>query len=171
MPTLNEAIPNRALSGSEVKALILEDFERSLAAESLLADHLAYGRISWRVDLTLHIGNQFIPVSTSFTESKSVGTNMLEAMPEMEAIEKFPLNPPPADEITGGISVERTVESPNAERLRSGLPVPADIMLSDGTYTTKHIQYPATGEAGDVKISDSTDEARAKLNKPPRNKQ
>jgi len=159
-----ETIPNKALSGAEVKRLIMGDCERLIANESLLADHLAYGRISYEVRLTMHIDNQFIPVSVSTIASRPVGLNTLPAMPEMVALEGAPpLNGPSGEAIITAQQVERVIDSPNSERLRMGLPVPADVRQPDGSILTEQIKYPATGEDGTVTVKDVSTEARDEL--------
>jgi hypothetical protein len=170
MPVSTEVIPNRALSGEEVAQLILEDCERLIANESLLAPHLAYGRVSYSVTLTLHIDNQFIPVSTSFVNSERKGSNLVGtedkpgAMPELSALEPAPpLASPSSEAILSAAKVERNVTSPNAERLRTGQGVPADVRQPDNTFRTETIKYPRSGEEGDVTITNVTDSERAKL--------
>jgi hypothetical protein len=91
MPTANEVIANRPLSGSEIKRLMLEDFERNLANDAYLADHIAYGRLSWQITHTLHFDNPNLTGSESFIRSRPVGRNIIPSMPEMAAVEPFPL--------------------------------------------------------------------------------
>ena len=73
MPTANEVIANRPLSGSEVKRLMLEDFERNLANDAYLADHIAYGRLSWQITHVLHFDNPNLTGSESFIKSRPAG--------------------------------------------------------------------------------------------------
>jgi hypothetical protein len=63
---------------------------------------------------------------------------------------------------TGGTTVQRTVTSPNAERVREGLPVPIEVRQQDGTKTVERVVYPKPADMGDgnVAIVDSTADAK-----------
>ena len=93
-PTKSEMVANRALSGEEVKELMLADFVRLISQESLLKPHLAYGRISWRIRYTLHTGNQIMDDIGSEIDSKPEGSNITAAIPEIAAKESYPLSAP-----------------------------------------------------------------------------
>lgn len=156
MPTAREAIINRRLSGDEARQLIAADVERLLAAEGLLSSHVAYGRIAWEVELRLHVENALSPDSRSFVESK-----VNAATP---AVSAPPLAAPAPDAVIAGLTISRSIESPNAERLRTGLPITLDVKQQDGTVSQQQVSYPVDPTlegASEAVITDTFEAARA----------
>jgi hypothetical protein len=157
MPTNAETIPNKALSGSELKRLILEDCIRMCANDTRLSDYAAYGRLSYMITITLNIDNPFsigAPQSTT-QPSRTIGKNLLKAMPELEAVEPHPLTNPSPEAETIQKQLTRTITSPNAERLRTGMAIPVEVKQRDGAVRSEEAHYPATGEVGDVVITET----------------
>lgn len=164
--TSRETAVNRPLSGSELKERIRADCDRLIEAEGLLSSSVAYGRVSYELVLRLHVRNQ--PASVTKLMSQIVGRNVV-AMPGNEhlaAIEPPPLRDasgkPDPDAVASSHTLHRDVTSPNAERVRLGMPVPVETRQQDGTKTTEHIKYPpdpSLGE-GQVRVDDTTEEAR-----------
>src|SRR5262249_53560000 len=103
-PATSEKVVNTALSGKEMKKLILADFERVLANDGSLTDYVAYGRGGWKIVLTLETGNP----------------RMLESVSTVEGGEKLPIE----GAVTTASELERKFDSPNEERLRAGMPIP-----------------------------------------------
>lgn len=132
MPSSNERVVNRALSGTEMKELIRADFEKLLANEGLLSDYMAYGRVSWTITLKLHMDNYLNPESESQTSSR----------PEQPGVESFPLENTTGKDVRTAVEAKRTVTSPNQERIRAGMPVPVAVRQHDGTTTIEHVNYP-----------------------------
>lgn len=164
MPTGRETIINRRLSGSEARQLILADFEALLANEGLLSDHVAYGRIAWEVELKLHVENAMSPDSRSWVESATIGGNLQNAAPQLAAVEAPPLVDPSDDAVIAATQVARAVESPNAERLRTGMPVTLDVKQQDGTTSQQQVTYPvetSEGAASQAVIIDTSAQAHA----------
>jgi hypothetical protein len=164
MPSGHETVVNRALSGDELKKLILADAQRLVDNEGLLSPHIAYGRIGYTLTLKLHIDNPYIPDSTITAESKPIAGNVIEQRPELAAIESAPLaNPSPAAEV-GAMELERKIDSPNAERLRESMPIPVIVKQQDGTVSTEQITYPEGSfpelGPGEVMIRDATEMAK-----------
>src|SRR4051812_27137679 len=142
MTTSKEIVINKGLNGEEVKQLLRRDFERLLANEGLLSHHVAYGRIAWDVRLRLHLQNPMSPESESSIASQRVGSNIITQDPSLAAIEKLPLSPAPPDSVVSGIELSHTVESPNLERVNSGIPVPVMVKQNDGTTSQQQVVYP-----------------------------
>lgn len=153
MPTGRETIINRRLSGAEARALIAADFETLLANEGLLSHYVAYGRIGWDIELRLHVENALAPESRSSTASR----------PDVAAgVGSAPLDDPAPGAVIAASTISRAVESPNAERLRTGLPVTLDVKQQDGTVSQRAVEYPVDASVGSVaSISDSGYRARA----------
>lgn len=162
-PTSAEVIPNRALSGSELRELLVRDFTRALDAEGLLSAHLAYGRVSYTVGFRLHLDNPNRPTGGVDISSRIPAANDRSPAPT----EAPPLASPSADAVVGGMELSRSVTSPNAERLREGLPVRTDVRQQDGSVRSEYITYPATGEDGDIQVKDAEAGARAEWRMPP----
>lgn len=160
-PTAREVIANKPLAGDEVRELLRADFERLLDAEGLLSHYMAYGRLGWSLTLALHLDNPMRPESVTEILSRGAAINQ----PEIAAVEGAPpLANPSEEDIASALTLERTVTSPNVERLRNGLPVTIDVRQQDGTTSQQKVDYPpdpSLGE-GDVTITDHSSEQRAK---------
>lgn len=166
MPTASETVPNKALSGAELKTIMLERFKHLLAGECMLADHVAYGRITYDITLRMHVDNPFvIGPSVSTISAQPVGRNILQSAPEMGAIESGPpLREPLTREATAsGSRISEEIKSPNRARLAAGLPVPVDVRQRDGSTLTESVTYPPQEDLSDAKVEDITAQTRKEL--------
>jgi len=157
------------LSGAELKEVLRADFNKLLDAEGMLADRVAYGRCAYAIRLTLHTGNVYWPESTIETVSDRRGS-VADVVGEGRIIpEKLPLENPSGGSSFGAQELSRSIDSPNAERLRTGMPVPVERRQADGTLITEHIKYPPAKDKADAKadakvtIKDATATARKEL--------
>ncbi len=132
MPTSSEVVPNTPLSGIELKELISQDFAHLLAEDGMLADYMAFGRCAYRITLELQLDNPTYPKSTTETHSRH-----------------YPLKPLSTKASVLEGKVQRKVTSPNAERLRSGQPVPVQRKQQDGTTITEKVTYPKDERIGE----------------------
>ena len=166
MATGRETVVNRALSGAELKQLLREDFDRLLEGEGLLSDYIAYGRVGYDITLRLHMDNFMRSESAIATASRPVGVNIVEKRPELAAVETPPLASSSSEAVTSGTRLAREITSPNAERIRAGLPVSVVVKQPDGTVTTEHIKYPPqSGAAENVRVEDVTPEVESEWGK------
>lgn len=143
-----EKVINKALSGLEIKEILLRDFKKLLDNEGFLTNYVAYGRISWQILLKLNVDNHMMPESKSSTESRFLTDS---------GVDNFPLSNPENDESRIAIGLERNITSPNVERIRNGMPVPAEIKQHDGTTGMENILYPESAVEDipeDMKIKD-----------------
>jgi hypothetical protein len=151
-----ETVVNRALSGVEYKSILLSDCERLLNNEQLLSPHIAFGRVSHTIRLVIHVDNPHVPESV--IELGSVRNN------NVPLVEAFPLQSPSAMAEVGALQLDRTISSPNAERLREGMPIPVHVRQQDGSVVLEQITYPPGSfpdlPAGEVMIKDVTEQAR-----------
>lgn len=162
MPTGREVVPNKALSGSELKKIIKQDFEQLLANHGLLSDYLSYGRVGYDVTLRMHMDNPMRPEDSTTISSRPVATNLIAENPALAAIETPPLKEPSKNSAVDGRRVSRKVTSPNAERMRAGLPVPIQRKQHDGSLVTENITYPTDSSIPDnSETADVSAEARA----------
>jgi len=165
MPTPSETVPNKALSGAELRTIMTERFKHLISQDCMLADHLAYGRISYDITIRLHVDNPFTvgPLVSSIA-SQPVGRNLLDAMPEMEAVEAGPpLTSPSPEAAISGSRLTHQITSPNRERLAVGLPVPADVRQRDGSIITEQLRYPPQPSDEGVQVEDITAETKREL--------
>jgi hypothetical protein len=171
MTTSAEVVRNKALSGDELRAILREDFERLIMGDAMLADHVAYGRISYRVQYTLHVDNPMFSESNTFIDSRPVSGQLLEADEAYGAIEgKPPLLDPSPDAAVHSLSLDRDITRPNAERLRTGQPIPILRTRADGMHIEEVVHYPrpegAEADPGAVHVLNTDAEARKSLGMP-----
>jgi hypothetical protein len=167
MPTHNESVPNRALSAVELKQILLDDFMRLLENEGMLAGTgMSFPRVGYTIGLALHLDNHLNSESHVSDSSKPLAHNVPDDTPGKGVLFTPPLAPAddgvPAE--VAATRLDRMIQSPNAERLRIGLPVPMEIRDHDGTVRQESAIYPPddTIGDGDVTITDTTAETRAK---------
>lgn len=161
MPSAREITLNTALSGDELRQIILADVPRLLAAEGMLASNTAFGRVSYTLALKLHLDNPFFPSSVTTLPSVPATPQQVEATPALAAIERPPLAPS-STRAVGGTVAHRDITSPNVERVRLGIPVPVLVEQQDGTKTTERIKYPASDASDDdgLRVVDETEARR-----------
>jgi hypothetical protein len=154
MTLATETVLNKALSGEELKTLIRADFERLLTGEGLLSHYLAYGRISYDITLRLHLDNPMCRESAVTVAPRASADGTLSPPPIANAT---------PEAVVSGVRATRAIDSPNAERLRAGIPIPVRAPQQDGTVTTEFVRYPldpSLGE-GDITVADISPETRA----------
>jgi hypothetical protein len=153
MPTANEIVGNKALGGEELRSILRADFERLMDADGLLSHYMAYNRISYDITLRLHLDNPYMPESKVVIESKPKHDTVIESAPLKDAS---------AAAVASGTNIHRDVTSPNAERLRHGLPLPVTVRGQDGTTQTQQVKYPPQPDLGpgEVAITDETKATR-----------
>lgn len=160
MAPTNEIVHNKMLSGSELRKIILSDTERLLANDGLLSDHIAYGRITYEIIIRKHLDNFMKPEDVSWTYST----------PKAGVVERGPaLKDTSPEAIVDAQCLTRVIDSPNAERIRTGMPVPVIVSQPDGTATIEQVKYPPQPDLGEgnVKVYDVTAEARENWGLPP----
>lgn len=160
MPTSNEIVQNRSLSGIELRKIIVEDIDMVLAKDGMFTEYVGYGRIGYEVIVKLHLDNPAYPEHTAMGRSKK--------KPDIQSIEPLPLSKPSDESVVVGLKRTRTIDNPNKERVRRGMPITIDARdPNDGRLKEKQITY-SLGEAGldpkeseSVKDEDVTDKTKA----------
>ena len=158
-PTSREVVTNRALSGTELREIIRQKLDVLMENEGLLTSHVAYGRIAFTLGLRLNLDNMMMRESYIEGSSATPAVNDPSAPP----LEAPPLVNASPEEIIAGGEIEYSIDSPNAERLRHGLPVSIMVKQPDGTTTQEQVTYPhdeSLGEGAQT-ITDVTPKARA----------
>ena len=178
--TTREIISNTPLSGAELKRVLTNDFLRLMQEDGMLQDGMAFGRCAYEIRLTLHTDNHLFPTTISTQRSRPIARNVIKGglrdadgnvmapAPELAAVESIPLDNPSADASMGATELRRSIDSPNAERLRNEIPVPVLVDNQDGSKRPETIKYPkdeSLGE-GDVSVTDVTRAARAEFGQP-----
>jgi len=146
-PVQNEKVVNRPLTGSELKSYLLSICQRLLDAEGMLSEHVAFGKVSGNIKLTLKLDNAYFPESVTSID-----------------FQKEDLTAPLSnDNEFAQQTATWTMDNPNAERVRLGLKVPVETKQLDGTRQIEHILYPSDMEdlpAQQVEIKDTTVDIR-----------
>ena len=141
---MNEKVVNNALSGIELKSIILEDCKKLLDNEGLLSPHVAYGRLGYTITLKMHLSNPSLNDYPSIT---------------VKGGESVPLKDPSKDAEVAAQTLDRTIDSPNRERVRVGLPIPVVTKGLDGTIQTQQTKYPPQPELGEGDVKLEMDQA------------
>jgi len=147
MPTQSEKVVNRPLTGIELKAYLMSICEKLLSAEGLLSEHIAFGKVSGNIKLTLKLDNAYFP----------------ESVTSIDFQKEDPTAPPSNDNEFAQQTATWTMDNPNAERVRLGLKVPVETKQLDGTRQIEHILYPSDMEElpeQQVEIKDTTVEGK-----------
>jgi hypothetical protein len=153
MPTSREVVANKALSGIEMKELMRQDFEKGLQNSGFLTDYAAYGRCAWELIIRLHTDNPYMPTQETKIASAPLGKNVVALDPESAAMEAPPLANTSTDAVIETTRVGRTINSPNAERLRAGLPVAMNVRQQDGTTSQQQVTYPPDATVGEGEVA------------------
>lgn len=163
MTTEREAVVNKALSGIELRELLLRDFIKLLDSDGMLTNQTAYGRCAYDIRLRIHVDNTMQRQHESAIGSRGEARNKMDKQPSLAAVEKAPLVAPSPESIATGTELSRNITSPNAERLNAGLPLTVDTREQDGSKVQKLVTYPQP-EAGevavDVTVKDTTTQVR-----------
>jgi hypothetical protein len=156
MPAGREKVVNKALSGAELRKVIDQDWQALLDNHGLLSSMIAFGRVGYDIILKLHVDNAQRPDGDISKTSRAIARNVVAEQPELAAVETAPLVDPSPDAFVDATRLHRNIDSPNAERVRVGIPVPVQRRQDDGTLITEEIKYPASDEggAGDVTTED-----------------
>lgn len=162
-PTSKEIVVNRALSGAELQEIIRQKLDTLMANEGLLVHYVAYGRVAFTLTLKLHLDNMMTRESEIEGSSAPAGVNTIDESPSFAALESPPLADPSPDATLSATELHYSIDSPNAERLRAGLPVHLDVKQPDGTVSQQQVTYPKDPTLGDggLTIADATPKARA----------
>lgn len=164
MPASNETVPNRPLSGNELKKIILKDVDSILDKDGMFSINIAYGRVAYEITVKLHIDNPMYPEHKTVIASRPPATNDPDL--EKKALERAPLRNTGEEGLAVGMVRERVIDSPNAVRVEMELPV--TILrkdLNDGvlkeekvTYDNRDMPEGDKGKVVDKDISKSVEE-------------
>lgn len=154
-PRATDTVPNTPLSGGDLRKIMLRHFEDLLANEGLLSEYLAYGRVAFSIVLRMHMANPHHPQSEIEFTSRRIARNIVSHDPALAAIESPPLahpTPAAADSVVSATERVVRIDSPNAERLRHGLPVSVERRQLDGTKIVEKVVYPPDASIGEGNV-------------------
>lgn len=161
MPTANELVSNRPLRGDELHRILMRDVDDVLSQDHTMASHVAYGRVSYEIRVSLHFDNPSFAEHVVTARSKPRSDNEIEANPELSAVEWAPpLRSPSGNDYVRVIERSQKIESPNLARIANGLPV--TIVRSDGAghSTEEGVHYPSSVVDGVAPVPVDTDLSR-----------
>lgn len=144
--------PNRPLSGSELRQIMVKDVDSILQQDGMLASHVAYKDVSYEVTVKVRVSNPMQPVWINTTTSKDSTLQQIAADESMAAVNAFPHKSEDAEETFDiGVSKIREIISPNVSRVENGLPVTISHRTPDGEMK----EHPVTYEVDDVEMDDA----------------
>ena len=173
MPASHERVPNKSLSGTELKQIILNDVKNMLDRDGMFGNNLAFARVAYEVRVSMHLDNPSYPEHVSTTVSRPHSKQQIEKQPELAAIEIGPLVEPVTDEeaITSE-ERQRQINSPNMARIENDMPLTISKRDMD-TGRPIEVQQKFTGdmpdpaEVGNVSAdSNKSEEQRDKWGRP-----
>jgi hypothetical protein len=140
---LSRQVPDKPLSGHELKTVIKRDVDNILDQDGMLANHIAFKRVSYEVIIKLHLDNPFYPEHASVITSHPATAQEITKSPDsgLEAVEAFPLKNPTDDTIKKGTKRTRTIVSNNLARVEHEIPALVQVRTSDGSIENKEIKY------------------------------
>lgn len=172
MPASHERVPNRPLSGVELRKIIERDVNRILERDGMFTQNIAFGRVSYEVRVSIHMDNPMYPLHEANILSQPASKQEVEADPTLGALGKGPLDNVSDDEALFSEEVHREIASPNVARLEAELPLIMEKRNMDtGVVEQKEVHYtgdvPDPATVGNVTTETQTiNDQRAKWNRP-----
>ncbi len=111
---LKDKLPNRALTGPELKKIALVEFERMLDSDYAFQGSVAYRQVAIEIRAVFHLGFPH-PVHELQSRVQPNAEGTVAGAP--------PLNPVPEESSVVGLRREVRLENPNLDRITHGLPI------------------------------------------------
>ena len=171
MPASHERVPNKALSGAELKEIIKKEVAKILDRDGMYSNNLAYGRVSFEVRVSLHLDNPRYPLHISEVLSRPASKQEVETEPDLAALISPPLEDESDDAVIVSTEEQVAIASPNVARIENDMPLTITTKDMD-TGFPKEVQQkfkgsiPDPAEVGNVrKTVDSTQDQKNKWRK------
>lgn len=113
---------NEALSGSEIKEIILQEIEKRLDGDTTLENDLAYAGFSMQFDIKIN----FLRSLTKPTQVWGAGGSFQE-----------PIKPEDIESTANVVDSHVSADSPDIERQNHDLPIPVMVQTPSGMERTK----------------------------------
>lgn len=138
-----EVIQNKALSGTELREIVMKDLGSMLDQDGMLAMHIAYGRVGYEITVKFHTNRPVEPTWQNRTTSRKATVQELELRPGLglDALDSFPLKDAEEDAVAFGLQRTREITSPNLTRIQEGLPIAIAAREADGEVKEKDVMY------------------------------
>lgn len=144
MPTSNEVIPNRPLSGTELKRILTAKFAEMLDRDGLLSSNVGFGRLGYRLRADLYLDLPSQPQHRITVESAPPARNERQRDGDIPLDQRQPpeFDDPTPDAVAISRSAEGKVESPNRARIENRIPVQVTSRDPEtGIHKTREITY------------------------------
>ena len=116
MPATTEVIPNRPLTGPELRKIICDDVDAVLRRDGILQPNVGYHRAAYIVTVAYQLDGPMLSNYRSIVPSRPQPN-------QHPAIEPGPLKDPSPNMVQGTVSRTRTINNPNRERIQRGMPI------------------------------------------------
>ena len=148
MPATYERAPNKALTGEELKEIVLKDVKRILDRDGLFTNNIAFERTAYEVRVSIHMDNPMYPVHVNTTHSVPIDKVSISKEPQLAAIGTAPLGKPSEEAVVFSEEISRQIQSPNASRVEHDMEVPIPAKdIDTGRVTEKMVKF--TGDKPD----------------------
>lgn len=122
MPLSTEFVTNKPLTGPELVECVIRDTREALEKDAMFNSHVAYGKVGYKITVTLTLANPTYPEHTIRSQERKVD---LEPKDTVEGLE---------------IARTREIKSPNVARVTNQLPVKVQLR-QDGKVIEKELRY------------------------------
>lgn len=161
MPALSERVPNKGLTGQEVKEIILRDVRRILERDGLFTQNISFSRVSFETRVSIHLDNPMYPEHVSITLSRPPSKQEVAANPALASLEAPPLEGTTESEFVFSEELHREIASPNMARVEHELPIQIEKKnLDTGQIETKEVHFtgdtPEPASVGNITTEKST---------------
>lgn len=112
MATQRDALPNLGLTGPELKAIALKEFEAMLDRDFAFKGSVSYKRVAFTISATFDLG---APHEKHELKSRAKSDGAVEG--------EAPLNPRPEVGVVVGLERDVALQNPNLDRIHHDLPI------------------------------------------------
>lgn len=151
MPLSTETVQNKPLNGIETRKRIVMDVDEMLARDGMFTEYIAYGRLAYTVQITMHMDNLSFPEHRAIVRTKRDG--VVEGTP--------PLVEPSDEDVELVLERDRVIDSPNAVRIESDMPITVQT-VQEGKLATRELRYDKQHVPPSGSVTDKPSKKRAK---------
>ncbi len=146
MPTSQEVVGNRPLSGPELRTIMIKQFTDMLDRDGMFANHIAYSRVGFKLRYELKLDNPLYPKHENTRESPDPPKSAVHPIDKVVSPKTMGENTKKA-----GFEREMMINSPNQARLVFELPVIIQRKnLVTGIYENHPVTYDRQSDTPDI---------------------
>jgi hypothetical protein len=112
MPLKSQTLPNKALTGEELRHILVKNFDKMLANDYAFMRTIAYSRVAVTLSATMHLGQ---PKEVHVTRSYTKADGVIEG--------EVPLVEPDDAAVLIGLERDVVLDNPNLARVHHDLPI------------------------------------------------